>query len=221
MAEIFDVYDDRGNWTGTAERSEVHARGLWHYTVHCWLVRQYDREAQDRREGTRRGAKILFQQRSGNKDTNPGSFDITAAGHLEAGESPRDVVRELEEELGVRVKFEELTEFGIIREEESGVVDGVAYIDAEISHVFGLVTSMPLGDFKLQEEEVSGLYEADADEMIALMEGKMKEIAVQGVELRKGELQKAQTVITCSSFVTRDFGYYIAVFKFLRNLAMT
>jgi isopentenyldiphosphate isomerase len=209
MAEMFDVYDEWGNWTGTAERSEVHAKGLWHHTVHCWLVRS-----------DRRGAKILFQQRSGNKDTNPGSFDITAAGHLEAGESPRDVVRELEEELGVRVTFEELAEFGIIREEESGVVDGVAYIDAEISHVFGLVISMPLEDFKLQEEEVSGLYEADADDMIALMEGKVKEVAVQGVELLKGELQAAKTVISCSSFVSRDNGYYIAVFKFLRDLAM-
>jgi isopentenyldiphosphate isomerase len=222
MAEMFDVYDDRGNWTGTAERREVHAKGLWHHTVHCWLVRQYEREVRDNREFNQRGAKILFQQRSGNKDTNPGSFDITAAGHLEAGESPRDVVRELEEELGVRVKFEELAEFGIIREEESGVVDGVAYIDAEISHVFGLVISMPLEDFKLQEEEVSGLYEADADEMIALMEGNLREVAIQGVELRMGELHTAKkTVITRSSFVSRDYGYYIAVFKFLRDLAIT
>jgi isopentenyldiphosphate isomerase len=219
MAEIFDVYDEKGNWTGTAERGEVHAKGLWHHTVHCWLVRNYDRKVGDDREGNRRGAKILFQQRSGNKDTNPGSFDITAAGHLEAGESPRDVLRELEEELGVRVAFEELAEFGIVREEESGVAGGVAFIDAEVSHVFGLVTSMPLEDFKLQEEEVSGLYEADVDELIALMEGNVKEIAVQGVELWNGELRAAETVITSSSFVSRDYSYYVAVFKFLGNLA--
>ncbi|MCD9020518.1 NUDIX hydrolase [Cohnella silvisoli] len=219
MAEFFDVYDERGNWTGTAERSEVHARGLWHHTVHCWLVRPDKGEVGDDINGSS-GAKILFQQRSGNKDTNPGSFDITAAGHLEAGESPKDVVRELEEELGARVAFEQLVEFGIIREEESGEVGGVPYIDAEVSHVYGLVTSLSLMEFQLQEEEVSGLYEADADDMIALMEGKVKEVTVQGVQLREGELQAAETVITCSSFVSRDYGYYIAIFKFLRDLAV-
>ncbi len=215
MAEIFDVYDERGNWTGTAERAEVHKQGLWHHTVHCWLVRA-DGSGKGKERGVR--AKILFQQRSGNKDTNPGSFDITAAGHLEAGESPKDVVRELEEELGVRVAFDELSEFGIIREQESGVLRGVPYIDAEISHVFGLVSSLNLMDFRLQEEEVSGLYEADADELIALMEGNVHELAVKGVELREGKLQAAETVIACSSFVARDYGYYIAVFKFLRDL---
>jgi isopentenyldiphosphate isomerase len=212
MAEIFDVYDERGNWTGTAERGDVHAQGLWHHTVHCWLVRQ--NEGGDEHSS----AKILFQQRSRKKDTNPGSFDITAAGHLAAGESPQDAVRELEEELGVKVTFEQLSEFGIIREQASGVVDGVPYIDAEVSHVYGLVTSMSLMDFRLQEEEVSGLYEADADELIALMEGKVKKLGVHGVELHDGKMQAAKAVITCGSFVSRDYGYYIAVFQFLLKL---
>jgi 8-oxo-dGTP pyrophosphatase MutT (NUDIX family) len=160
----------------------------------------------------------LFQQRSANKDTNPGCFDITAAGHLEAGETPRAVVRELDEELGVSVDFEQLREYGIIREEGSGVVGGVRYIDAEMSHVYGLVTAAPLADFRLQEEEVSGLYEADADELISLMEGSREEVTAQGVELRSGKLQASETVVTRSSFVFRDYEYYISVFKFLRGL---
>ncbi|BBI31468.1 NUDIX hydrolase [Cohnella abietis] len=215
MPEMFDVYDENGNWTGIAERSEVHARGLWHHTVHCWLVRQEGRGDSDKGEYR---AKVLFQQRSANKDTNPNCFDITAAGHLEAGETPKDVVRELEEELGVRVAFEELAHFGIFTEQESGVIGGKKYIDAEISHVFGLVTNLPLTDFVLQEEEVSGLYEADADELIALMEGKLQQITARGVKIQKGELQETEALITCSSFVSRDYGYYIAVFKFLRDL---
>jgi isopentenyldiphosphate isomerase len=214
MAETFDVYDERGNWIGTAERGEVHARGLWHHTVHCWLVRLDDGGDENS------SAKILFQQRSRKKDTNPGSFDITAAGHLAAGESPQDVIRELEEELGVQVTFQQLSDYGIIREQATGVVDGVPYIDAEVSHVYGLVTSMSLMDFRLQEEEVSGLYEADADELIALMEGKVKELHVRGVELNHGKLQASEAVITCGSFVSRDYGYYISVFQFLRNLVM-
>ncbi|WP_245987421.1 NUDIX hydrolase [Cohnella lupini] len=212
---MFDVYDERGNWTGTAERGEVHAKGLWHHTVHCWLVR-FDENAVG---GNGRRARILIQQRSDNKDTNPGCFDITAAGHLEAGETPEAVVRELEEELGVRVGFEELADFGIIREQESGIVGGVEYIDAEVSHVYGLSTSIDLMDFRLQEEEVAGLYEADADELIALMEGNREQVRATGVRLQDGVLRPAEASLTCSSFVSRDYDYYISVFKFLKGIA--
>lgn len=216
MAEMLDVYDEHGNWIEVAERAVVHAKGLWHHTVHCWLVRQEG-------EGTVRGKeapriKVLFQQRSANKDTNPSLFDITAAGHLEAGESTQAIIRELEEELGVRVTFDQLTEYGVFREQDSGVACGIPYIDAEVSHVYGLVTDIPLMQFRLQEEEVSGLYEADVDELIRLMEGTVKEITAQGVELCEGKLQAAEVNLTCSSFVLRDYSYYIEVFKFLRNL---
>lgn len=216
MAEMFDVYDDRGNWTGIAERGEVHALGLWHNTVHCWLVRQSDEELPNKNP---RRASILFQKRSEHKDTNPGSFDITAAGHLAAGETPQDAVRELEEELGVQATFDQLIEYGVIRESSSGEAGGKAYIDAEVSHVYGLVTTMELMDFTLQEEEVSGLYEADADELIALLEGKVDKLSINGVILVDGKLQPARTDITCSSFVSRDYGYYISVFRFLRDMA--
>jgi isopentenyldiphosphate isomerase len=209
MTERFDVYDERGNWIGTAQRGEVHAQGLWHHTIHCWLVRQTGEN----------NAQILFQKRSKNKDTNPGCFDITAAGHLAAGETPQDAVREIEEELGIQVTFDQLTEYGIIREEASGVNRGKAYIDAEISHVFGMVTTQDLQQFKLQEEEVSGLYEADADELIALLEGQVDKLEVTGVALHEGQLQADEVVITCSSFVSRDYGYYLSVFRFLRDLA--
>jgi isopentenyldiphosphate isomerase len=209
MTEQFDVYDERGNWMGTAQRGEVHAQGLWHHTIHCWLVRQTGENS----------AQILFQKRSPNKDTNPGRFDITAAGHLAAGETPQDAVREIEEELGIQVTFDQLTEYGILREQATGVNRGKAYIDAEISHVFGLVTTQDLQQFKLQEEEVSGLYEADADELIALLEGQVDKLEVTGVALHEGQLQADEVVITCSSFVSRDYGYYLSMFRFLRDLA--
>jgi isopentenyldiphosphate isomerase len=208
MPELFDVYDEAGNWTGTAERKEVHRRGLWHHTVHCWLVRPDERTA-----------RVLFQQRAPGKDTNPGCFDITAAGHLEAGESPRDVLRELEEELGVQVSFDQLVPFGIVREHASGSVNGVPFVDAEISHVFGLVSPLSLQQFQLQESEVSGLYEADADELIALMGGRLERIQAVGVKLREDELRPTETSLTRDSFVPRDYRYYVDVFTFLKESA--
>jgi len=211
MAEMFDVYDDAGNRIGIAERNEAHAKGLWHRTVHCWLVRRAEMEGHT-------SAFVLFQRRSANKDTNPGLFDITAAGHLQAGESPQAVVRELEEELGVRARFEQLSEIGVCRERLTGEAGGVSFIDAEFSHVYGLSVSMDPMEFRLQEEEVAGLYEANADELISLMEGRLERINARGAELRNGKLQASEIEIMRSSFVARDYDYYVAVFKFLRDL---
>ncbi|MFC5407265.1 NUDIX hydrolase [Cohnella soli] len=209
MAEIFDVYDEDGNWIGTEERAKVHELGLWHHTVHCWLVRRDEKDT----------ARILFQKRSDDKDTNPGCLDITVAGHLIAGETPRDVVRELEEELGVVATFEHLTAFGTVKEYAEGTVRGRSYADAEISHVFGLLTKMPLGAFRLQEEEVAGLYEADADQLISLMEGKVDRLSARGIAIRNGSLVDSVVEVTRDSFVPRDYSYYVEVFQFLRKLA--
>ncbi|KIL37526.1 hypothetical protein SD71_02545 [Cohnella kolymensis] len=208
MQELFDIYDERGNWLGTADRNKVHEQGLWHHTIHCWLARP----------GRNGEARILFQKRSDDKDTNPGSLDITAAGHLSAGETPEAAVRELEEELGIRVSFDELVPFGIIREEASGQAGGKRYIDREVSHVFCCVTSLGLEDFRLQEEEVAGLYEADADELIALMEGRISSLNAAGVEIHDGRLSRSELAVTVRSFVSRDYGYYMAVCRFLRDL---
>ncbi|MBW5445452.1 NUDIX domain-containing protein [Cohnella sp. CFH 77786] len=171
--ERFDIYDEAGHPIGTETREEVHTVGHWHRTFHCWLVRR-DREGR---------ARILFQRRSERKDTNPGCYDITAAGHLTVGETPADAVRELEEELGLSVRFEELVPYGVVREEGSGEAGGRTYIDREISDVFGYVTDWPPGRFRLQEEEVAGLYEADADRLIAMMEGDEESVEAEGVEL--------------------------------------
>jgi len=211
LTELFDIYDDNDVWIGTAERKEAHRLGLWHHTVHCWLVRREEREG-------RTVARVLFQQRSANKDTGAGCFDITAAGHLAAGETPEAIVRELQEELGVEVSFEALREYGIIREQGAGVVGGAAYIDNEVSRVYGLEVSMQVTDFRLQEEEVAGLYEADADELIELMEGRRELVRARGAALRDGKLQAAEVEVACSSFVERELAYYVSVFKFLQGL---
>jgi isopentenyldiphosphate isomerase len=207
--ERFDVYDERGNPIGTATREETHAKGLWHHTVHCWLVRLGD-------DGS---ARILFQRRSESKDTNPGGYDITAAGHLSAGETPRDVSRELEEELGICATFEDLVLYGTIREEASGEAGGKRYIDREVSHVFGMVTDLKPEHFRLQQEEVTGLYEADALHLMAMMDGYESSVEAEGVRIVDGTIKPDTVWVTASEFVSRDYAYYVGVFGFLRHLA--
>lgn len=206
--ELFDIYDEQLQPLGTATRAETHAHGYWHRTFHCWLTRRVE----NRRF-------VRFQLRQAGKDTNPGCYDITAAGHLAAGESIRDAMRELEEELGVSADFEQLIPLCQIREDASGQVNGVPFIDREVSDVFGLVCDLPLTELKLQPEEVAGVYEADLDELIALFEGSLAELSVIGVELgaQSELLTSVQRLVRAQQFVPRDFSYYTSVLRALHG----
>ncbi|MBD3921196.1 NUDIX domain-containing protein [Paenibacillus sp. PR3] len=210
-AELFDIFDEAMNLIGQAARSEAHAKGYWHQTFHCWLTR---------REGDRR--LVLFQLRTANKDTNPSCYDITAAGHLAAGETVAQAVRELEEELGVAVPFEQLVPLLRWQEEDEGVANGVSYIDREFSHVFGLVWDEPLATMRLQADEVAGLYEAELTDMIALFEGQIETVVASGIALQQsgsGNVNVAsQAVVRASQFVPRDLSYYIQVLRALEKL---
>ncbi|MBB6730074.1 NUDIX hydrolase [Cohnella zeiphila] len=211
--EMFDVYDEEGRPIGQATRREAHGRGLWHHTFHCWLVRR----GEDGR------AYVLFQRRSAGKDTNPGRFDITVAGHLSAGETVRDAAREMEEEIGWSVPFEQLVPYGTVREEMTGEVRSIPFIDRELSHVFGCLTAKPLSSFRLQAEEVAGIYEADAEELIALMRGERASVEARGYRLagEEGRLVPDAAQAAAEDFVPRDRSYYVGIFRFLRDLAVS
>ena len=86
--ELFDVVDERDVVIGQAPRAEVHARGLKHRAVHVFALTA--------------SGELLLQKRSHLKDSCPGLWDSSAAGHLDVGESyAACALRELGEELGI------------------------------------------------------------------------------------------------------------------------
>ncbi|WP_206109969.1 NUDIX hydrolase [Paenibacillus albicereus] len=175
MEERFDIYDESWEHAGTALRRDVHRLGLRHRSFHCWLYRVG--------EGV---PKVLFQKRQQGKDTYPGYLDISAAGHLAAGETVRDAVRELEEELGIAAAFEELTLLGMNEERSVGTARGEAFIDHEQSEEYALRFERPLLSLRLQPEEVLGIYEAPLPDMIRLFDGELDELEAEGAELAGG-----------------------------------
>lgn len=97
--ELLDIVDENGKPTGeTVERKTAHSEGIRHRTAHVWIVRKSDE-----------GAEVLLQKRAMNKDSFPGRYDTSSAGHIQAGDEPEEsAIRELHEELGIKASVDDL-----------------------------------------------------------------------------------------------------------------
>jgi isopentenyldiphosphate isomerase len=156
--ELLDVLDDLGRPTGeVVYKSEAHRRGLFHRCFHCWIAGQ-----------DAAGPYLLVQRRAAAKDTWPGYLDVTAAGHLQSGEEPvMGGLRELEEELGLRVDPGRLAPLGTRRIEQE-IPQGC---DREFHDVFLLLDGTPPQDLRLQEGEVEAVLRVGLGDVEALGAG--------------------------------------------------
>ncbi|MED1800950.1 NUDIX domain-containing protein [Brevibacillus porteri] len=196
--EQLDIFDEAGQHIGVEARSEVHRLGLWHQTFHCWIYRVVDEQIE-----------LLFQKRHPQKDTCPNLLDITSAGHLLASEQPCDGVRELEEELGLSVGFEELDKLGVIRD----VTVAPSIIDKEMCHTFLYECDQPLRAYRVQEEEVTGLFWVNLQELERLFADEIGQISVIGfLLLENGEQKDTAMIASKPDFVPHEVHYYQQVF---------
>ncbi len=156
--EYLDLVDENGNPTGeTVERREAHARGLRHRTCHVWLLR--------RREGR---VQVLLQKRSGSKDSYPGCYDISSAGHIPASvDWIPSALRELKEELGLTARPQELILCGVRRFEVEQVFHGAPFHDNQVSRVYALLRDVEPGELTLQESEVESVRWMDYETCLA------------------------------------------------------
>jgi len=102
--EILDVVDERGDPTGeTVEREKAHEEGIMHRTSHVWLLRKKQGKVQ-----------VLLQKRSEAKESFPGCYDVSSAGHIPAGMGfIESAIREVQEELGISASEDELIFCGV------------------------------------------------------------------------------------------------------------
>ncbi|KWX78766.1 NUDIX hydrolase [Paenibacillus jilunlii] len=195
--EILTIFDAEGQVTGTAPRDEVHRYGHWHETFHCWFVEQ--------REDS---LYIYLQLRSKDKRDYAGLLDITAAGHLLANETVKDGLREVEEELGVQLAFDELIPLGVIP--YSMVNEGM--IDNERANVFLYSNHFPLEQFRLQPEEVAGIVSAEFASFRQFWQGGLQQLDVSGFRVTdNGERIAVQEAVGLTHFVPHDTAYYLQV----------
>jgi len=137
--ELIDVLTCDGAFTGRVKpKDEVHRDGDWHRAVNLWIVTPDDR--------------VLLQRRADRKESWPGLWDVSVAGHVNAGESAVGAaVREAFEELGLRA--EGLGHIGSLRYQV--VLNGGAYIENELHEVFLLRRELDLASLILDANEVA------------------------------------------------------------------
>ncbi|MBA3869443.1 MAG: NUDIX domain-containing protein [Anaerolineae bacterium] len=188
MSELLDIYDENQVHIGVKERADVHRDGDWHKVFHCWVVY--------------RGADgvdyLVMQMRGPDKDTFPNLLDVTAAGHYQAGEDIRDGIREVQEELGIAVDFDDLVPLG----QHIGVSHYDGLIDRQFCDVFLLVHNQDIKQYHYQKEELAGLVVFSIQDGLNLLSGKVEKISAKAAGLGKDVL-----MISLDDFVPREGDY--------------
>lgn len=146
--EWLDIVDETGAPTGEIiEREQAHAHGVRHRTSHVWISRRHEGQVQ-----------ILLQKRSLNKDSHPGEYDISSAGHIPAGvDFIPSALRELQEELGVSVSADQLIFCGQRHFTFDSVFHGKPFHDNQISNIYLLWLNREESNFTIQKSEISSI----------------------------------------------------------------
>ena len=159
--EWLDIVNENGEPTGkTVERSFAHQNGVMHRTAHVWLFRKSEGQVE-----------ILLQKRSNNKDSFPGCYDISSAGHIPAGvDYIPSALRELKEELGLVVDESELVECGLRRVQIDEEFHGERFRDNQIAKVFLLWRDVEPEKLSIQHEEIDSVMWINFDECMKAVE---------------------------------------------------
>ena len=137
--EYLDICDSEGNLIGKKElKTECHKQGFWHRPVHVWVINSK--------------GEVLLQKRSATIDNHPNEWDVSVAGNVSAGEDCiTSALREVKEEIGLKVKPEDFIQIGLVKE----MSKREGYINNEINPIYVIKMDLDLTKIIIQEEEVS------------------------------------------------------------------
>lgn len=140
--ELIDIFDENNKpLNKTIMKSLAHKNGSWHRVAHIWI---YNTKGE-----------MLIQHRNLDKEIHPNLWDIGAAGHIPAGETPIEgAIRETKEEIGLEITKEKL-EFIKIKK---GVANANEKIqNNEFAYIYLLKYEGKINDLKIQKEELQDL----------------------------------------------------------------
>ncbi|MGC6432528.1 MAG: NUDIX hydrolase [Jejuia sp.] len=142
MDEYIDIATKDGKLTGEKElKSVIHKKGLYHHTVHLWLYTKTNH--------------VLLAQRAKEKLICPLLWDVSVAGHIDAGETAEEAtIRETHEEIGLTLMQKDLKKIGVFQcfqSYDNGITDN------EFHNTFIAELKVPLSNLIPQKGEVEAL----------------------------------------------------------------
>jgi isopentenyldiphosphate isomerase len=147
--EQLDVVDSKMRPTGQVmSKREVHAKELWHRGAHVWIYNSK--------------GEILLQLRHPNKKAYPNTWDVSAAGHLSAGDDPvQGGIRETKEEIGLDIAEDEMEFIGVHTENTTVV----GHQHHAFNWTFLVHRDLNLEDLVLQPDETAEVRWITPDEL--------------------------------------------------------
>ena len=172
--EYLDVCDEKGQPAGgIVSREKAHRDGIRHRTAHVWVIREVKGRIQ-----------VLLQKRSANKESFPGMYDTSSAGHIPAGCEPLDsALRELREELGIEAGEGQLCYLGAICNRYEAQFRGKIFRDNEYCSVYLYREPLDAESLHLQAEEVERVDWFDLEQVREEIEHSRERFCVPGASL--------------------------------------
>jgi 8-oxo-dGTP pyrophosphatase MutT (NUDIX family) len=138
------------------------------------------------------------------KKIAPGKFDVSVGGHYASGEDPKTAgPREIKEELGLDVRFDELVPLGR-RVFVYCFAPGIQ--EYEFQDIFLLHRQVGPGGLALQREELDGVIEMDVEEGIELFSGKKTQV---DTALHGSDRRTERVTVSADDFVPCLDSYYL------------
>lgn len=183
--EFFNVLKEDGTPTNEfVSREKAHRTGILHATSQVFVVRK--------KEGR---LFVLLQKRSDNKDSFPGCWDMSCAGHVSLGMNYFDTAqKELSEELGLTVKPEELIPLFLHKTEIRDTFYGKPFIDRQISQVYLLVKDVEEEEIHFGQDEISCVKWVEATALLQKLKTDPRGYCIDPVKLEKA-------LVLCAKYV--------------------
>lgn len=167
IEELWQGYNDQGEQTIAITKKEARL-GALHGASHVWIWR--------RSEGS---IEVLLQRRAGDKATWANHLDISAAGHIDSGETPTYAARrETHEEIGLAIEEARLTLIGVHRANLQAVISDQKIIENEFQFVYLLELQDDDGPIQLLDGEVGAIYWYGIQELQSLIDGESDDTIV-------------------------------------------
>ena len=161
-SENIDVLDEKRKKTGQiCTIDDIHWYGLWHSSARVWIVNS--------------NKEILLQHRHPDSMEFPNVWDVSAAGHVTAGDdSIGTAIAETREELGLEIPSEDFKLIHTIAKQD--VSRNGTYKDNSFEDIYLVQKDIHIDDFKMQQGEVQNLKWVPIEEFKKMVSIKSSEL---------------------------------------------